>query len=205
MTNQSPPQFPGGSDEDDRRLSVSFREIISSTPFKYLSFIVVFLVLVLVPISFSYVVRSPHAQGCARGSNHPRMSFLPALLTSHLSREKERMLSYSRCLPHKFFLPRVIFLFNSFFPWMCDGGWSLDVQDYFEYGLKQRKSTGKVDTSKVYTSGRYVLGRVQSCVPPKQWQPPAFSFTRLTRLSSDSSLVSHLSTLGWCKLNSVDP
>ena len=30
--------------------------------------------------------------------------------------------------------------------------------EYFEYGLKQRKSTGKVDTSRVYTSGRYMLG-----------------------------------------------
>lgn len=33
-----------------------------------------------------------------------------------------------------------------------------EAQDYYEYGLKQRKSTGKVDTSKVYTSGRYMLG-----------------------------------------------
>ena len=35
---------------------------------------------------------------------------------------------------------------------------ALYAKDYFEYGLKQRKSTGKVDTDRVYTSGRYVLG-----------------------------------------------
>ena len=35
---------------------------------------------------------------------------------------------------------------------------SFSYVDYFEYGLKQRKSTGKVDTSKVYGSGRYMLG-----------------------------------------------
>lgn len=59
--------------------------LINRTPFKVFAFIAAILVLVLVPISFSYV-------------------------------------------------------------------------EYYEYGLKQRKSTGKVDTSKVYKSGRYMLG-----------------------------------------------
>jgi len=35
---------------------------------------------------------------------------------------------------------------------------SFSYVEYFEYGLKQRKSTGKVDTAKVYGSGRYMLG-----------------------------------------------
>ena len=35
---------------------------------------------------------------------------------------------------------------------------SFSYVDYYEYGLHQRKSTGKVDTSKVYDSGRYFLG-----------------------------------------------
>jgi len=43
-----------------------------------------------------------------------------------------------------------------------DGGaverWVPGPPDYFEYGLKQRKSTGKVDTAKVYGTGRYLLG-----------------------------------------------
>jgi hypothetical protein len=36
--------------------------------------------------------------------------------------------------------------------------WVPGPPDYFEYGLKQRKSTGKVDTAKVYGTGRYLLG-----------------------------------------------
>jgi len=35
---------------------------------------------------------------------------------------------------------------------------SFSYLDYWQYGLKQRKSTGKVDTSRVYESGRYHLG-----------------------------------------------
>eukprot|EP01083_Nonionella_stella_P209969 760604_1 len=30
--------------------------------------------------------------------------------------------------------------------------------DYYDYGLVQRKSTGSVDTSTVYSNGRYALG-----------------------------------------------
>jgi len=30
--------------------------------------------------------------------------------------------------------------------------------EYFEYGLIQRATTGAVDTSKVYATGRYALG-----------------------------------------------
>ena len=30
--------------------------------------------------------------------------------------------------------------------------------EYFEYGLVQRKTTGAVDTSEVYATGRYALG-----------------------------------------------
>lgn len=35
---------------------------------------------------------------------------------------------------------------------------SFSYIDYYDYGLKQRKITGKVDTSKVYSSGRYLVG-----------------------------------------------
>lgn len=35
---------------------------------------------------------------------------------------------------------------------------SFSYVEYWEYGLKQRKSTGKVFTDKVYSSGRYFLG-----------------------------------------------
>jgi len=35
---------------------------------------------------------------------------------------------------------------------------SFSYVDYFEYGLKQRKSTNKIDLSKVYDSGRYLIG-----------------------------------------------
>lgn len=35
---------------------------------------------------------------------------------------------------------------------------SFSYLDYWEYGLKQRKTTGRVDTSRVYTKGRYALG-----------------------------------------------
>lgn len=30
--------------------------------------------------------------------------------------------------------------------------------DYYEYGLRQRKTTGAVDTTKVYDVGRYFIG-----------------------------------------------
>jgi len=30
--------------------------------------------------------------------------------------------------------------------------------DYYEYGLRQRKTTGAVDTAKVYDVGRYFIG-----------------------------------------------
>mmetsp|Transcript_30862 Transcript_30862/g.74581 ORF Transcript_30862/g.74581 Transcript_30862/m.74581 type:complete len:314 (-) Transcript_30862:1047-1988(-) len=35
---------------------------------------------------------------------------------------------------------------------------SFSYIDYYDYGLVQRKSTGGVDTTQVYSSGRYVLG-----------------------------------------------
>jgi len=35
---------------------------------------------------------------------------------------------------------------------------SFQYVEYYEYGLKQRKTTGSVDTSKVYGRGRYFLG-----------------------------------------------
>lgn len=35
---------------------------------------------------------------------------------------------------------------------------SFSYIDYYDYGLKQRKSTGKVKTSRVYDSGRYFIG-----------------------------------------------
>jgi len=35
---------------------------------------------------------------------------------------------------------------------------SFSYIDYYDYGLKQRKSTGRVDTNKVYSSGRYFTG-----------------------------------------------
>jgi hypothetical protein len=35
---------------------------------------------------------------------------------------------------------------------------SFSYIDYYDYGLVQRKSTGSVDTDKVYSSGRYALG-----------------------------------------------
>jgi hypothetical protein len=35
---------------------------------------------------------------------------------------------------------------------------SFSYIDYYDYGLEQRKSTGSVDTEKVYSSGRYALG-----------------------------------------------
>ena len=35
---------------------------------------------------------------------------------------------------------------------------SFSYVEYHEYGLKQRKSTGTVDVSKVYDSGRYAIG-----------------------------------------------
>ena len=35
---------------------------------------------------------------------------------------------------------------------------SFSYLDYYDYGLAQRSSTGAVDTTKVYTSGRYFLG-----------------------------------------------
>lgn len=35
---------------------------------------------------------------------------------------------------------------------------SFSYLDYYEYGLKQRKSTGKVQVDKVYSSGRYLTG-----------------------------------------------
>ena len=35
---------------------------------------------------------------------------------------------------------------------------SFSYVEYHEYGLLQRKSTGKVDTTKVYGSGRYAVG-----------------------------------------------
>jgi len=35
---------------------------------------------------------------------------------------------------------------------------SFSYIDYYDYGLKQRKSTGKVDTNEVYSGGRYFLG-----------------------------------------------
>jgi hypothetical protein len=35
---------------------------------------------------------------------------------------------------------------------------SFSYIDYYDYGLVQRKSTGSVDTEKVYSSGRYALG-----------------------------------------------
>jgi len=35
---------------------------------------------------------------------------------------------------------------------------SFSYVEYYEYGLKQRKSTGAVDTDKIYGPGRYVLG-----------------------------------------------
>jgi len=35
---------------------------------------------------------------------------------------------------------------------------SISYIDYYDYGLKQSKISGKVDTTKVYTSGRYVVG-----------------------------------------------
>lgn len=35
---------------------------------------------------------------------------------------------------------------------------SFSYLEYYEYGLSQRKSTGSVDTSKVYSGGRYFVG-----------------------------------------------
>lgn len=35
---------------------------------------------------------------------------------------------------------------------------SFSYIDYYDYGLRQRKSTGSVDTDKVYSSGRYFIG-----------------------------------------------
>jgi len=35
---------------------------------------------------------------------------------------------------------------------------SFSYIDYYDYGLVQRKSTGSVDTTEVYSSGRYVIG-----------------------------------------------
>lgn len=35
---------------------------------------------------------------------------------------------------------------------------SFSYVEFFEYGLKQRKSTGTVDTGKIYGAGRYMLG-----------------------------------------------
>jgi len=35
---------------------------------------------------------------------------------------------------------------------------SFSYIDYYDYGLKQRKSTGRVETNKVYSSGRYFTG-----------------------------------------------
>jgi hypothetical protein len=35
---------------------------------------------------------------------------------------------------------------------------SFSYLDYYEYGLVQRSSTGAVDTSEVYSTGRYALG-----------------------------------------------
>jgi len=35
---------------------------------------------------------------------------------------------------------------------------SFSYVDYYDYGLVQRKSTGSVDTSQIYTNGRYMLG-----------------------------------------------
>lgn len=35
---------------------------------------------------------------------------------------------------------------------------SFSYIDYYDYGLKQRKSTGKVDTTSVYDGGRYFIG-----------------------------------------------
>jgi hypothetical protein len=35
---------------------------------------------------------------------------------------------------------------------------SFSYIDYYDYGLVQRKSTGSVDTDKVYSSGRYMVG-----------------------------------------------
>ena len=46
---------------------------------------------------------------------------------------------------------------------------SFSYVEYHEYGLKQRKSTGTVDVSKVYDSGRYAIVTLHT-LQERVWQ-----------------------------------
>lgn len=66
---------------------------------------------------------------------------------------------------------------------------SFSYVDYYDYGLVQRKSTGSVDTSQVYSNGRYALGPDQHFI---KYQADAHleSFEALGVFSATSSNAS---------------